>query len=401
MTPTDHLAALDDDPVTNAHALGVLDRIRRLQEKGTTDLAPDIRREPASSYVDPQRWADEVGAIHRTVPLPLALSCELAEPGAYKAVDVAGSPVLITRTADGEARAMLNACRHRGAEVVPLGTGVVPRLVCPYHSWCYDLDGTLTTVEDESTFGTVDRSTLGLVALPVQERAGLVFVGLTPDRPLDLDAWLGRELGHLLDTLDLASCHHHSTRVLDGPNWKVVIDGYLESYHVATAHRESVLLSTMSNMATFDAFGPHMRNCFVLRPQEDEGNAQDGRNIAAVRRAVADVYWLFPGLNISGAWGSQVAVSLVLPGRTWDVSRTEQHIILRDLPADEEGRRAADQRADRLREIVLDEDYVLADGVQRNLVALRGQDVLFGRNEPGVQHFHHTVDALLAGADRQ
>ena len=394
-TPAAHLAALDDDPVVRADAFRMLDRVDRLRASGTTDQAPDVLREPAASYVDPARWADEMAAIHRTVPLPLALSCELAEPGAYKAVDVAGTPVLLTRTADGEARAMLNACRHRGAEVVPLGAGVVPRLVCPYHSWCYDLTGALTNVEDAETFGDVDRAALGLVPLPVQERAGLVFVGLTPGRPLDLDAWLGAELGHLLDTLDLASCVHHSTRVLDGPNWKIVLDGYLESYHVGTAHQQSVLLSTMSNMATFDAFGPHMRNCFAYRTS---AVAKGDPDVAAVRASVADVYWLFPGLNISGAWGAQVAVSLVLPGRTWDVSRTEQHIVLRDRPADDAARASADVKADRLREIVLDEDYTLAEGVQRNLGALTGHDVLFGRNEPGVQHFHRTIDRHLAAA---
>jgi phenylpropionate dioxygenase-like ring-hydroxylating dioxygenase large terminal subunit len=404
MTTTDHLAALDDDPVVRADALRMLARVDRLRASGTTDQAPDVLREPAASYVDPARWADELAAIHRSVPLPLALSCELAEPGAYKAIDVAGTPVLLTRTADGEARAMLNVCRHRGAEVVPAGSGVAPRLVCPYHSWCYALDGALTSVEDEATFGGVDRSALALLPVPVQERAGLVFVGLTPGRPLDLDAWLGPELGHLLDALDLAGCFHHSTRVLDGPNWKVVLDGYLESYHVGTAHQQSVLLSTMSNMATFDAFGPHMRNCFAYRTSADASDgsdASDAPDVAAIRASVADVYWLFPGLNISGAWGAQIAVSLVLPGRTWDVSRTEQHIILRDRPADDTARQSADVKADRLREIVLDEDYTLAEGVQRSLGALAGQDVLFGRNEPGVQHFHRTIDCHLAAAGRQ
>ena len=313
---------------------------------------------------------------------------------------MAGTPVLLTRTGDGEARAMLNACRHRGAEVVPLGSGVASRLVCPYHSWCYDLQGALTSVEDADTFGDVDRSALGLVPLPVQERAGLVFVGLTPGRPLDLDAWLGAELGHLLDTLDLARCFHHSTRVLDGPNWKIVLDGYLESYHVGTAHQQSVLLSTMSNMATFDAFGPHMRNCFAYRTSADASEPAATPDIASVRASVADVYWLFPGLNISGAWGAQVAVSLVLPGRTWDASRTEQHIILRDRPpttlragpptSRPTGRARSSSTRTTRSPRACSATWVRWPGRTSS-----------SAQRAGVQHFHRTIDALLAAADSQ
>lgn len=304
-------------------------------------------------------------------------------------MDVAGTPVLIARTQTGEARAVINACRHRGAELLPAGVGIVKRLLCPYHSWCYDLSGRLVGVEDEDTFGAVDRAELGLISLPVAEQAGLIFVCLTPKTPLDLEAWLGPELAHLLEALDLKSCHHYSTRVLDGPNWKVVLDGYLESYHVGTAHRDSVLLTTLSNMATFDSWGPHLRNCFAYRTIAD-AEARP-RDTAALRAAIADVYWLFPGLNISGGWRNQIAVSLVLPGRSWDVSHSEQHLLLRHEPEGDAAREEADHRADRLREVVLDEDYEIAEGVQRGLAAMSGQDFVFGRNEPAVQHFHRAI----------
>lgn len=403
---TTHLPALDDDPVVRADALALLGRMVEHYRASTTDLAPSVRPQPADAYCDPELWRRELDAVHRRVPLPLALSCELVGPGAYKATEVAGTPVLLTRDAAGEVHAVLNSCRHRGAELLPVGTGTAPRLVCPYHSWCYDLAGRLEVVEDERLFGDVDRAQLDLVALPVVERAGLVFVGLTPGARLDLDGWLGAELGHLLDALDLGSCSHHSRRDLAGPNWKVVLDGYLESYHVGTAHRDSVLLTVVSDMATFDSYGPHMRSGFALRsiagiadrPVEDSADACAENSAAALLAGVSAVYWLFPGLNISGGWGSTVAVSLVLPGRTWDGSHTEQHILLRSAPVDDEGRRAADRNADRLREIVLDEDYSVAEGVQRGLGAAAGRQFLFGRNEPGVQHFHDTLARLVGTA---
>lgn len=384
-----HLPALDHDPVVHEDALAVLSRMVEHYRNSSTDLAPGLWREPAASYCDPDLWSQELAAVHRSVPLPLALSCELTEPGAYKSMDVAGTPVLITRTQSGEVHAVINACRHRGAELVPAGVGVVKRLICPYHSWCYDLSGRLVGVEDENTFGDVDRDDMGLVSLPVAERAGLVFVCLTPGAPMDVETWLGAELTHLLEALDLQSCHHHSRRALDGPNWKVVLDGYLESYHIGTAHRDSVLLTHLSNMATFDSWGPHMRNSFALRTI----SAASERPIdaSALPATISAVYWLFPGLNISGGWGNQIAVSLVLPGRSWDVSHTEQHILLRHEPQNDAAREAADQSADRLREVVLDEDYEIGYGVQRGLPAMKGQDFVIGRNEPAVQHLHRAI----------
>lgn len=394
MTAPWHLPALDRDPVVRADALDLLSRVVALHEAEGTDLAGDQWHEPAEKYSDPGLWARETAAVHRSVPLPLSLSCELPAPGAYKAMTVAGVPVLLTRTAAGSVQAALNSCRHRGAALLPEGTGATKRLVCPYHSWCYELTGELAQVEDAATFGELDRSEMGLITLPVEERAGLVFACLTPGRRLDLDSWLGSDLLHLLETLGLADCHHHSTRRLDGPNWKLVLDGYLEGYHIATAHRDSVLNTHVSNRATFDSWGPHLRNGFALRTPVDPSELPP--DPVGARTAVSPVYWLFPGASISGGWGEQVAVSLVYPGSSWDSSRTEQHILLRSAPVDEAGRTAADASADRLRQIVLDEDYGIADGIQHGLDAVAGRTFVFGRNEPALQHFHGWIDRLTS-----
>lgn len=391
-----HLPALDHDPVVRCDALDLLSRVVALHEAGGTEQAVAQLHEPAQRYCDSGLWAREIAAVHRSVPLPLSLSCELPDTGAYKAMTVAGVPVLLTRTATGAVQASLNSCRHRGAALLPEGTGVTRRLVCPYHSWCYELTGELAHVEEAATFGELGRSEMGLIALPVEERAGLVFVCLTPGRSLDLDTWLGDDLLHLLETLGLAECHHHSTRQLDGPNWKLVLDGYLEGYHIGTAHRDSVLNTHVSNRATFDSWGPHLRNGFALRTSTTPSELP--QEATSAKMAVSPVYWLFPGLSISGGWGEQLAVSLVYPGSSWESSHTEQHILLRSKPADETARAAADANADRLRQIVLDEDYGIADGIQQGLDAVPGRTFVFGRNEPAVQHFHQWIDRLTSGA---
>lgn len=374
-------------------AFDVMARLVEHYRATSTDMADEQWREPVRNYLDPGLWEREVRSIHRSRPLPVALSCELPGPGTYKAVNVVGTPLIITRDRAGEVRALVNSCRHRGGEIVPEGTGAARRFTCPYHAWSYDLAGGLTGVYGEDTFGPIDRPNMGLRRLPVGERAGIVFVSLDPAGELNLDAWLDPQLVELLEALGLADTYHHSTRVLQGPNWKVVVDGYLEGYHFASLHRTTVFRTNLSNMAAFDSWGPHQRNAFALRPIAEAAEAPP--ETWDPRRCVGAIYWLFPGLAIAGGWREQVAISFVFPGDSWDSSWTEQHIVLRHEPADDDERKAADHTRDWFHDVVLDEDYAAGFGVQRGLLAMADEDLIFGRNEPGVQHFHRAIKEHL------
>jgi phenylpropionate dioxygenase-like ring-hydroxylating dioxygenase large terminal subunit len=393
MAAPTYAAGVSFSSVVREDALDVMARLIEHYKNKTTDQAPGQWREPVRNYRDPDLWRQEMGAIHRRVPIPLALSCELAEPGSYKAIDVAGTPVVITRDRTGEVHAAVNVCRHRGAEVVPEGLGKANRLTCPYHSWSYDLKGCLVGVYAEDTYGEVDRDRMSLISLPVAERAGLVFVSLNPAEQIDLDQWLGERLIMLLEGMGLERCYHYSTRVLDGPNWKVVVDGYLEGYHFASLHRTTVFRTNFSNMAAFDSWGPHQRNSFALRPIAHAVDTP--RETWDPAMCVGAIFWLFPGLAIAGGWRNHVAVSLVLPGTTWDTSRTQQLILLRHEPADDDQRKAAAHTRDWFHDVVMDEDYATGYGVQKGLDALGDEDFVFGRNEPGVQHFHRAINEAL------
>ncbi|MFG2129485.1 aromatic ring-hydroxylating dioxygenase subunit alpha [Streptomyces sp. NPDC048751] len=351
--------------------------------------------EPVAHYLDADRWQRETSAIHRSVPLPLAMSCELPGPHTYKAIDVLGIPVLITRDRQGAVHAMINACRHRGAKLLEPGCGVSKRLTCPYHSWSYDLAGELRGVYAEKTFGEVPREGRGLVRLPAGERAGIVFVSLDPAAEPDLDDWLG-DLQPLLEGLRLAECHHYATSELTSPNWKVTLDGYLETYHFASLHPKTVFETNLSNMMAHDTWGPHQRIAPALRPIAQAVDLPPDRRDPG--ECVGPIYWLFPGLAIAGGWRQKIAVSLVLP-RTATESVTQQIILLREPAVTEGERQAADRFGEWFHEVVRDEDYATTYGVQQGLAALNGTDFVFGRNEPGLQHFHRTIHAHLARAD--
>ena len=56
---------------------------------------------PTTHYTDPERWQREVDLVFKRRPLMLALTCEMAEPGDYKAMDVCGVKFILSRGQDG------------------------------------------------------------------------------------------------------------------------------------------------------------------------------------------------------------------------------------------------------------------------------------------------------------
>ena len=162
----EYVSGLELDLAEREEVLTLVDRVRALVAAKTTDQAEDTWVEPVANYLDPALFEAEKALLFRRVPLPLALSCELVGPNSYKAIEVAGTPVVITRDAQGAVHAMLNVCRHRGAEVCPAGTGRSRTLTCPYHAWSYRMDGSLAGVYGASTFGEFDASRRGRFPRP-------------------------------------------------------------------------------------------------------------------------------------------------------------------------------------------------------------------------------------------
>ena len=359
----------------------------------STDQAEGNWLEPVENYADEELFRAEVETLFKRIPLPLALSCELPEKNSYKAIDAVGVPVVITRDAKGEVHAMLNVCRHRGALICGEGTGTSRALTCPYHAWSYGMDGNLRGIYGESTFGEFDKSERNLVQLPVVEVAGLIFVCLTPGLEMDIDSWLG-DFKPILEGLKLNELHLFSSRMMPGPNWKVVIEGYLEGYHFASLHPNTVFKTNLSNTGIFDGYGPHERVGFALRNLENEMNA--GAEVESLDPSanVGAIIWLFPGMSFAGAFRERMTCSLVLPTTTVDASLTEQRVFTR-TPVTDENREDLEVFRDFFYDVTYGEDYITGYGVQKGVRNVGGTTQIYGRNEPGVQYVHQTINRIM------
>ena len=359
----------------------------------TTDQAEATFQEPVENYLDEELFASEIELIFKRIPLPLALSCELPEKNNHKAIEVVGVPVVITRDSQGQVHAMLNVCRHRGALICSAGLGTSRALTCPYHAWSYGMDGQLKGLYGESTFGDFDKSERNMIKLPCVEKHGVIFVCLTPELEIDIDSWLG-DFAPILESLKLADCHLFSTRMMPGPNWKVAIEGYLEGYHFASLHKDTVFKTNLSNTATFDGHGAHERVAFALR--EIENHLDDPEDTWDPTANVGTINWLFPGFSIAGGWRQRMAVAFPLPTTKVTESITEQRILVRTpITDDEREQHELAVMRDWFYDVTYDEDYITGFGVQKGVAVTGGKTQIFGRNEPGVQYVHRTINRLM------
>ncbi len=357
---------------------------------GTTDQAPDIMRLPVSAYLDEERFHREFEVIFRRRPQALLLSLEIPEPGDYVATTIMRVPVLIMRGKDGQARVFLNVCRHRGARVCSEGKGRAARFTCPYHAWTYDNSGALVSLTGPTKFGEAEEEALGLKELNSVEAAGVIWATLVPDTPFDIDEWLGEARAEL-ERLKLDSWYLYTKHYIDGPGWKVTMDGYLEAYHHDTVHARTLSKHTIGNLLVHDLYGRHQRLTMGRRNlnELEKIPEQEWTPDAYIRQ----IHCIFPNFQLSGILGGHCLVSQIFPGSTPDTTLTIQSILAANKPETEEEVAACEAFSELANFAVAKEDYPVGFGIQAALDSGANEYFIIGRNEPGIQHYHRMVAA--------
>jgi phenylpropionate dioxygenase-like ring-hydroxylating dioxygenase large terminal subunit len=224
-------------------------------DAGTTDVG-EPWREPVANYLDEQRFGDELQLLRR-LPSGYVPSAAIPNPGDHVERIAFGVPLFAVRDHDGRARVFRNACRHRGMAVVE-GQGCAHALVCRYHGWTYRLDGSLSHVPHADGFPDLDTSSRGLVEVPSHEVDGLIVInGPEPGGLSDGTPWR--------DKLVPAAHLHYVQSVTRPMNWKVLVEQFLEGYHIRTTHRETFYPLQYDNLNIVETFGANSRITFPYR----------------------------------------------------------------------------------------------------------------------------------------
>ena len=160
------------------------------QREGPPEGFPALPPIPTGRYTDPAFHALEREHLWKKSWLLIGRDEDFAGPGSFRTCERTGSPLLVVRGQDETLRGFYNTCQHRGAPVVRDACGTAKRLRCQYHSWAYDLDGTLLNVPDRRDFTELDESQRALKPVRCELYDGWVFVNEDPDAP-SLLSWLG------------------------------------------------------------------------------------------------------------------------------------------------------------------------------------------------------------------
>jgi len=357
----------------------------------TTDLADALFRNKVINYSCRERAALERDKLFRSMPMFMGLSTRLPKPGDYVTEDVAGMPVLLTRGADGKVRAFANICRHRGAPVAS-GCGNARAFVCPYHGWTYDSAGKLLGTTDKVGFEGLDLAAHGLVPLPAAEKHGLLYMRAQPGgEAIDIDAVLG-PIADELAALEPETYPLYSTdKVTPRINWKFAIDTFLEGYHIPHLHRKTIAPYFVGNVGAFRSGGLSGR--LSVPKTSIETQRAVAENERDYLRHMVSIYQLFP--NALLIWQlDHIEIWRAFPDRD-DPSRCEVEMTIY-RPADST---KPDSYWEKNRDIairtVMEEDFPLGERMQIGFESGATEEVIYGRNEPSLVHFHRSIRNAL------
>ena len=356
-----------------------------------SDLDPAI-------YRDPARFAAEQERLFRRLPLCLGHEDQLGETGSVLTRDLAGVPLLLVRGADGAIRVFLNTCRHRGARLVG-EEGVTcghKSFSCRYHGWTYDLAGALVAVPRREAFPTLDRATRGLRLLPSTVRHGLVWAVLDPleDEMPDMANYLG-PIDRDLATIGLGRHRFFRQRaVRRRTNWKLIIDAFLEVYHVKRLHAATIGSFLEDTKFVADHLGRHQR-ILIARDTFGETRSLPPERWCPQRHATLE-HFVFPNsvFVYHPDYVSHLGVFPSSPGETLFV-----HTMLTPCTPRDPDEQAHWERSFALIDgaVFNDEDLFICEQIQLGLVgAAPGDRLVLGRFENNLRRFHEGVAAALA-----
>lgn len=357
--------------------------------RGEAAMGTQIIELDASVYTNPQRFEAEQSAVFGKLPLVVSPSALLPEDRHAFVHDGFGVPLLVTRDGKGSAHVLANVCRHRGTRLVESADVVPARgIACPYHAWTYGPDGALKGVPRADCFPGLDKDEKHLFEFAAAEAGGLLWFA----RDVAADFGPAEALAPDFDAFGLGRLHlyrRHTHQV--AANWKLIVDAFLESYHVQRLHADTIAGFFADGITAADQVGPHQR---AVVGRADYLASIDRDDWQQLRHAVTYTYHLFPSaiLVVSPDY---INLLNIMP-QSVDSSLVEDFMLIPQAPAtadaEEHWRKSWD---------LLDggtfagEDFRAAALCQQGLSAGLLDKVTLGTLESGIAPFHQRVEALL------
>ena len=381
-----------------------------LDPKNQEAVAPSLARPlPAHYFWDAGHYEQEKTRVFAKSWRYVGHQSELAEPGDYTTMNVAGQSIFVIRGSDGNLRAFYNVCQHRATELL-IGKGRVRDLViCPYHAWSYDHQGCLQKAPNSSQVPGFEKECFGLQPVRLEIWCGFVFVNLDEEaEPLADQAGalqaLMRRFCPGIETLKLAESVRYQVKA----NWKTVVDNFIESYHLklsGPAHKAFTDLVDCRNFQVTTYPGGRNTSYFWSSHTAPAGPLANRAYAYSDVRALGDgndflSVHMFPDIGFVFFPGADCLVAFVVPPCGPEATDQIMAYFTPDGSFDRDTKRGMDYFS-----LVLGpEDNELVERVQRGLKSkgYRGGALMIdagrtGISEHALQKFH---EQLQAATDR-
>lgn len=360
----------------------------------TTDRLDEIFEYDLAIYSSPEVAKRERSRIFERIPMMAAHSHQLPAPGSFCTLQLNSSNVLLTRHDDGSIGAYLNVCRHRGSRLVGEECGARNRFICPYHGWTYSNEGALRGIGFQESFGAKPSEERGLVKLPVEERHGFIWVVENPAGSIDVKSHLGEGMDQALVEYSLDKFYFYRSHVFEFPqNWKVMMDGLIDGYHVQFLHKKTISPYFYPNMMGIDILGKHALWGNPRRTMEQLLDQQPGDS-------PLDRYAIIGNLFVPNA------VMVMHPHHIefWTVyqnpadtgsCRVHLRYLTPKAEQDERGVEILNKNWKIATDAIINEDVPVGNGIQASAGTPHTGKVCLGRNEVTNQLFHRAYQDYM------
>jgi glycine betaine catabolism A len=273
--------------------------------KTTESYQQGARTLPGRYYTAAEVAGQERERIFRRRWVCVGRAAELAEPGDFKVVEIAGESIIVLRDQEGTPRAFYNVCRHRGTQLCEAATGRLSETIqCPYHAWTYKLDGQLIGAPHMNEVAGFEKRDYPLHTLPLETWEGFLFVTLSPEPSAFAETFA--PLATRFSRFHLPSLRAVRKIVYEvQANWKLIMQNYSECLHCPTIHPELSTKLPYTSGANDLVEGPFLGGYMQIK-EPNESATMSGRacglplgDLSADDRHRAFYYTLFPTMMLS------------------------------------------------------------------------------------------------------
>ena len=368
--------------------LDIKDRLQSLIVNQETDYAKSIYKNAVIEYIDTSIANTEKKIIFEESPICLGTAALVPNQGDWFTLDIGDKSILIVRNNKTEISAYLNICSHRGAKLVEGSGTKAYAFKCPYHSWVYNLDGELKARPRENAFDEINKDQCSLQKFELDNHQGFLWL-IMDKKAKNKHASNKADLNELLIDYDFNKYQHFkSIKIYPKLNWKLAVDTFLELYHIDELHTKSLAPIIKNDLQLFDTYGKNIRVIGARHSAVKLNRVLKDQREFDIHTIQLRI--LFPN-TILVCHPDHVEVWQILPKNEVNECEVSFSLYTKKAFSSKSAIRHWDNNFNLALNAVVKEDFPLGENVQKGFYAAPKRKIIFGKNEPALQHFHKQI----------